>query len=234
MEKSPVKLALCALAALALSGCGFVVSDKPVFPDSASVNDPSLAGVYTVRGPQNSDVVIVSQDDAAGYHAAFYSKYIKKTDENGGFIQTGAADFSLIALGGGDYALQVSCFGGVTSVAMGGGPKMPRYQYAVLLAARPHDAFWLGILPDYAMAHRYGLPVSKDDVVAMDGISAERAKAFFREWIDALVQAGGEDLSPVVRVAEGSWLTSVPPDPHPKSCAEMQAMMKTPPPPPKQ
>ncbi len=216
-------LALAGIAAI-LSGCGLVVSQNPVFPETMVASDPALEGLYTLRGPSSSGVAVVTRD-GANYHAALYEYKRGDAAPGDNYRQSGAADFQLIPLDQGDYAVQVSCvLGGAGSIFLVSDPDGPPYQYAVLIAARARQNFWLGVFPSGPLFEsKYGMPKLKggNDAFNIGGIDTAKAQALFRDWRDLLLEAGGENLSPIVRASDESFQTPAPNDPHPKSCTEM-------------
>jgi hypothetical protein len=215
MAKRLLVLALTAL----LAGCGLVVSKAPIFPDKTAASDPGLEGLYTVRGASSGDVAVVTRNETH-YTATFYSHRNSPDPKAKSYFQSGAADFQLVALDGGDYAVQSSCAIAFTGAGIFGSREADKpYQYAVLMAARPQRNFWLGVFPGGEGFEKYR---ERDhDTVDLSGVDAGAAMPMFREWRDGLLQAGGESVTPIVHVADQSWLTQAPDDPHPRSCREM-------------
>jgi hypothetical protein len=212
------RLLVLAVTAL-LAGCGLVVSKAPVFPDKMAVADPVLEGLYTVRGASSGDVAVVTRNETH-YTATFYSRRNSSDPKAKFYFQAGAADFQLIALDSGDYAVQSSCALAFTGAGMFGSSEEDKpYQYAVLMAARPKQNFWLGIFPGGERFAKYA--ERGRDTVDLSGVDAQTAMPMFRDWRDGLLQSGGESVTPIVRVADESWLTQAPDDPNPKSCREM-------------
>lgn len=228
MTRVARRLLTLAAAVAVLSGCGMVVSRTPIFPERMAAADPALEGLYTVRGNTTSDVAVVTRNDTH-YTAAFYRHVYSAAPNAKPYAQSGAADFQLIPLDNGDYAVQASCaFAMIGAGLFAARDHAPpdQVQYAVLIAARPRQNFWLGIMPggkgfeDFARRNREA-GASNDDTVDLSGIDPQTALALFRDWRSALVDAGGEAVSPIVHVADQSWETQAPNDPNPQACREM-------------
>ncbi|MGH6872252.1 MAG: hypothetical protein ACREHE_12165 [Rhizomicrobium sp.] len=217
-----IRALLILTAAVTLSACGMVVSKAPVFPDRMAAADASLEGLYTLRGATKGDVAVVTRNDTH-YTATFYERNNSSDPNAALYLQSGAADFQLIPLVGGDYAVQATCAFAWTGAGLFGkrdDGAAYGYQYAVLVAARPQQDFWIGISPGGAGLEKYH--DAKKDIVDLSGVDEQAALPLFREWRDGLVQAGGDALTPIVRLPGQSWVTPAPDDPNPKSCRVLE------------
>ncbi|HEY2068044.1 MAG TPA: hypothetical protein VGG48_00695 [Rhizomicrobium sp.] len=214
--------ALCAGALLALGGCGFVVSNKQIFPQGAGVNDPDLAGIYSIRALDKSTIAVVRQRAPDGYDVAFFEE--RQADTGPAYFQSGATEFRLIPAGSGDYAMEISCYAGISGGGFGGTPKDPPFQYAMLLAARPRNSFWISIFPSGDKLQTYPLKRIDDSSASLDTLGPDQARAFFRDWADDALAVGGDNLVPVLRYTGNSGFSSTPQTPKPKACRDMPKM----------
>jgi hypothetical protein len=140
---------LPAFFAAVLAGCTGVVSEKPVFAASDFDTTGALLGHYTDTG-ENRKVLVTRGPDGQLVVFGFENKPVKKGKETEdvwyhAFYAEGAA----VALGGGDYVLQISCSaiaqGGKTYAGWLGGKSSPYRDYTaygVIAQDRQQDHLW--------------------------------------------------------------------------------------------
>ena len=192
------KLVVLMLAA-ALGGCATVSSQSPMFAPAPEKS--ALAGIYGIPGDKGSIDLVVRRRDASSYDAFLFNP--EEPHQEGL-----AAEFSAVPLSGGDYVLQVSCLASRKDDGKGPWEMAPAgFQYWTLAAARPHGDYWLGfnLTNDAAdaLSAKYKQTHDKDGI-KLAGLSPDRARAFFSDWLGMQLAEGGDRMLPVTRKLDES------------------------------
>jgi hypothetical protein len=206
-----------ACAGLVLAGCTTVLSDKPVFPPAMAANKSALEGTYTLRGDNGENVVTVKRRDASTYDAIGFG--VKPAYREGL-----AMEFSAVPLGGGDYALQISCLASRDDNGTWKHESESAYVYWVLAASRAKGDYFVGW--DVADADRDALSLkyhqqADKGTLKLSGLSPERAKAFFFDWEQSQLATGGDRVVPVLKALDWDAPKDAPEYDHAIACRDV-------------
>ncbi len=225
LGKSRPALIAAASCAVLLCGCAAMVSKHPLFAPSAFDSSEYLLGTYQAHdgGPRSGEY-IVDRSGTAGL------RIVGLEHDGNNWLQTFYGDGAAIALGGGDYVLQMSCVayrdsGGWKSADVGPpGSAFRSYTlYGLAIKDRRKNDYWIvqnvgGISGD--LLTRYGVNVFKiktgdgDDIVDVvpDSMTPEAAKSFFRDVVTAAMTSGQAGPELVEQTSVDSTLTAASPD----------------------
>ncbi|HEY1631832.1 MAG TPA: hypothetical protein VGF56_10980 [Rhizomicrobium sp.] len=187
------------LLAGALAGCASVSSHDPVFAPAPEKS--AFAGVYGIPGEKGAISLLVRRRDASSYEAFLFDP--EEPHEEGM-----AAEFSVVPLGVGDYALQVSCIASRKDDGKGPwemGP--PGFLYWTLAMARPHGDYWLGFNLTDAAAAALSAKYKQthgEHGIELAGLPPDRARAFFSDWLGMQIAEGGDRVLPVMKKLDAS------------------------------
>lgn len=150
--------ALVACALTGLAGCTGLISEKPVFVPADYDTSGSLLGHYR-KLDENVKVVVTRGREGRIVILGFEDKKVGPTNKPNTDAQNNSredmlqnlyAEAAMIPLGGGDFAMQISCsaviHGGKTYASSLGGKKSPYRSYAVygfVAQDRKKDYLWV-------------------------------------------------------------------------------------------
>ncbi|HTQ13414.1 MAG TPA: hypothetical protein VMH86_06020 [Rhizomicrobium sp.] len=214
-----MKAAVLVCVGAVLAGCTTVVSDRPVFPASMAAGGPSLEGAYLVYGENGENVITVSRRDGGRYEAIGFGTRPH-------YREGLAMEFAAVPLGGGDFALQVSCLASRNDSGAWNKEKDAAFAYWTLSASRARGDWFAGIIvadaDRDALAAKYRLAAGKN-ALKIDGLSPGRALSFFRDWQAAQLAVGGDRVIPVIRALDWTAPTGEAEFDHPIACRDVKA-----------
>jgi hypothetical protein len=224
-QKSRMYYALVAVASVLLSGCATMVSKQPLFAPSSFDGSEFLLGTYQTSdsGRRNGEFIV----DRSGANGL---RIVGLEHDGDNWVQMFYGDGGAIALGGGDYVLQLSCVAyhekdGWKSADVG--PPSSAFRsytiYSLALKDRRKNDYWIlqdayGISSD--LFTRYGVNTVKIKVgdaedtvdVIPQGVAPETVKSFFRDVATALMAGGQSGPGLMEQTSVDSSLTASDPD----------------------
>jgi hypothetical protein len=223
MTKSGMRLAAITSCAALLCGCATMVSKHPLFAPASFDNSEFLTGTYQIQ-QNGSGELIVERSGERGL------RIVGMERDGDSWNQKFYGDGGAIALGGGDYVLQMSCVAFRDSSSWSAadvGPPGSDFRhytiYGLAMKDRRKNDYWIlqnfdGLSPE--MLARHGVVNAKiksgtdNDTVDVipEGASVEEAKAFFREIVASAMASGNGGPELVEQTSVDSTLAAANPD----------------------